>query len=265
MKFRKITENLFRFVIYSTRLEGDLHSLIKSKVSLSDRQKRIIARELLLGLKDIHDKGYVHSDIKLENILYRYDEDTDEYHIQISDLGLTTKQSESHDLHGTPCMFSPALFRGNLPLLRKFDIRSPDIDEVLAIRCSSLARVYALNSEDNATYHYNTPADDLWATGITLYWLCFNDYPVPYQELFEQRSETYPWLKMLLTAPRPTATLDVILETLGETPLVELDPEKNPSFLPCFGNANQLPAEVSPLPVIELQNLETINAALKPT
>lgn len=261
---RKITENLFRFVIYSTRLKGNLYSLIKSKVSLSDRQKHIIARELLLGLKDIHDKGYVHSDIKLENILYCYDEDTDEYHIQISDLGLA-RQFKHHDLRGTPCMFSPALFKGNRSLRQRFDIRSPDIDEASAIRCSHLARVYsdALSSEDNPTYYYNTAADDLWAAGITLYSLFFNDYPAPNQELFEQRFETHPWLRMLLTGPRPTATLDVILETLGETPLVELGPAPSRSFLPCFDNAQQVSAEISPPPV-EVAKLENANTDLKP-
>jgi serine/threonine protein kinase len=75
--------------ILMDRMQGSL-----SKVrNISIGHQKDILRQVLNGLAHIHRRGYIHRDIKPDNVLYKLDR-SNRYHIKISDFGLARKVSE---------------------------------------------------------------------------------------------------------------------------------------------------------------------------
>ena len=48
---------------------SDLETLLKSKLKLNERQVRYLYRQVLLGMRELCQKGVIHRDIKNANIL----------------------------------------------------------------------------------------------------------------------------------------------------------------------------------------------------
>lgn len=98
---------------------GNLTSFIKrNNGKLSDSIIKDFTRMILQGLVSIHSHGYVHCDLKPDNLLLfpRYDEETWNcaYELKISDFGLSIKAGEDSDCWeidspfvGTPIYMSP--------------------------------------------------------------------------------------------------------------------------------------------------------------
>ncbi|KAJ0240272.1 Protein kinase domain-containing protein [Hirschfeldia incana] len=108
--------------VYSMSMEyaagGNLTSLIKEK-SLTDTMIREFTRMILQGLVSVHDHGYVHCDLKPDNLLVFPRDDNDVgYELKISDFGLVTQvgvesvfwQCDSPYM-GTPLYMSPESVR----------------------------------------------------------------------------------------------------------------------------------------------------------
>ncbi|XP_042486997.1 mitogen-activated protein kinase kinase kinase 20-like [Macadamia integrifolia] len=95
------------FLEYASR--GTLAGLIKeSGGALLESDVRRYTRSILTGLRCIHEKGFVHCDIKLQNILiYSSPDGTDD--VKIADFGLAKKAEEVEklNLRGTPLYMSP--------------------------------------------------------------------------------------------------------------------------------------------------------------
>ncbi|GAB2282622.1 hypothetical protein Dimus_017161 [Dionaea muscipula] len=96
--------------------KGNLADQLKSSCSVgggfSDAQVRAYTRMLLRGLCSIHENGFVHCDIKLQNILLFEDGAA-----KIADFGLArrAKQEKNSDgfvLRGTPLYMSPEVVNG---------------------------------------------------------------------------------------------------------------------------------------------------------
>eukprot|EP00058_Branchiostoma_floridae_P009606 XP_002595094.1 hypothetical protein BRAFLDRAFT_90204 [Branchiostoma floridae] len=67
-----------------------------------------LASQLCLGLKAIHEKGYMHRDLKLENVLV-----TEEGVVKIADMGLAKRLDEvTGTMVGTPLYAAPEVFNG---------------------------------------------------------------------------------------------------------------------------------------------------------
>ncbi|XP_010926984.1 mitogen-activated protein kinase kinase kinase 20-like [Elaeis guineensis] len=86
---------------------GTLSDLVRrSGGSFPETTVRRFTRSLLEGLRSIHAEGYVHCDIKLQNILVQSDGD-----VRIADFGLAKKTGDKVDdcprLRGTPIYMSP--------------------------------------------------------------------------------------------------------------------------------------------------------------
>ncbi|KAK1258897.1 Mitogen-activated protein kinase kinase kinase NPK1 [Acorus gramineus] len=94
------------FLEYASR--GSLHDLIRSDgAPLQESVARRYARSVLLGLRHVHDKGFVHCDVKLRNVLVFND---DRQQVKIADFGLAKRASTKADcgkFRGTPLYMAP--------------------------------------------------------------------------------------------------------------------------------------------------------------
>jgi serine/threonine protein kinase len=86
-----------------------LHKNPKTKNNLSLDFKNKMAKQLISTMAYIHSRGYVHRDLKTQNILL--DQNLD---MKMCDFGLTKLKSElntgSGQFAGTPCYMAPELF-----------------------------------------------------------------------------------------------------------------------------------------------------------
>ena len=86
-----------------------LHKNPKTKNNLSLEFKNKITKQLICTMAYIHSRGYVHRDLKTQNILL--DKNLD---MKLCDFGLTKLKSElnsgSGQFAGTPCYMAPELF-----------------------------------------------------------------------------------------------------------------------------------------------------------
>ncbi|XP_047322049.1 mitogen-activated protein kinase kinase kinase 20-like [Impatiens glandulifera] len=94
---------------------------------LSEWEVRNYVKGVLLGLKDIHKQGFVHCDIKPDNILL-----VDGYVPKICDFGLAIKMGLVSHLRGTPAYFAPETI--------KYRIYTASAD-IWALGCSVLEMV----------------------------------------------------------------------------------------------------------------------------
>ncbi|XP_033114613.1 calcium/calmodulin-dependent protein kinase type 1D-like [Anneissia japonica] len=90
---------------------GELFDRIIERGSYTEKDASFAIRQILEGIKFVHDLGIVHRDLKPENLLY-YSADEDAK-IMISDFGLS-KMEESGDMStacGTPGYVAPEVLR----------------------------------------------------------------------------------------------------------------------------------------------------------
>ncbi|KAK6923047.1 Protein kinase domain [Dillenia turbinata] len=91
---------------------GSLADKVKVSGRLPESDVRRYARSILKGLYYIHEKGFVHCDIKLQNILLFSDGQNDV--VKIADFGLATRRRETSacQMRGTPLYMSPEILCG---------------------------------------------------------------------------------------------------------------------------------------------------------
>ncbi|CAH8344241.1 unnamed protein product [Eruca vesicaria subsp. sativa] len=94
--------------VYNLFLEyasgGNLRDMIKkSGEGLPEFEVRRFTRSIVKGLCHVHENGFVHCDVKLENVLVFGDGD-----VKISDFGLAKRRSGTVDeIRGTPLYMAP--------------------------------------------------------------------------------------------------------------------------------------------------------------
>ena len=83
-------ENYFYLVM--ELMEGNLFDKVAQGITESNAA--YIAREIVLGLMELHEQGVIHRDIKLENILYKNTTLEDQHHLKvvIADLGVSVEE-----------------------------------------------------------------------------------------------------------------------------------------------------------------------------
>ncbi|KAJ3202421.1 Serine/threonine kinase [Dinochytrium kinnereticum] len=112
------------------------------KYGISPEEINFCGREVILGLKFLHQKQLVHRDVKIENILITHKlgangETRELDQVKLADFGLACEKNRASGVCGTPAYMSPEV-----------------LEKGQAV-----------------------PASDFWSLGITLIWLQQKDYP----------------------------------------------------------------------------------------
>jgi len=120
------------YLIFEWMPQGSLGRYMSSP-TFNPTEKTKIARDVAAGIKDLHDRGVLHRDLKFGNILIDQNG-----HAHLSDFGLACRVGDTARVKsqvGSPCYLSPALCTAN-------------------------------HSE---TFKGSTETDDIWSFGILLY------------------------------------------------------------------------------------------------
>ncbi|XP_072565341.1 serine/threonine-protein kinase PLK3-like [Paramormyrops kingsleyae] len=84
-----------------------LVNIIEARGTLTNPEVRYYMHQLISGLKYIHEKGYIHRDIKLDNLLIN-----DNMELKIGDFGSATELKPGiRDLCGTPFYRAPEVWK----------------------------------------------------------------------------------------------------------------------------------------------------------
>jgi serine/threonine protein kinase len=94
----------------------DLFELVQSKGEFSYKKAKTVVHQLSCAINELHAQGFIHNDIKLENILYF--EVLDRVHI--CDYGLCKRENTTSVRDGTLDYFSPEKIRHH-KYARSFD------------------------------------------------------------------------------------------------------------------------------------------------
>jgi serine/threonine protein kinase len=106
-------------------LLGNLAALPQGVGSYTEAESRIILEQLLLTLHYIHDKGIIHRDFKIDNVLVMSEErglnGERELYVKVADFGFSTHNYHyeeapslsnlEQDLCGTPSYMAPEILR----------------------------------------------------------------------------------------------------------------------------------------------------------
>ena len=197
---KKLRNNIFCTKIYDT-FQTDTHILIvmeficadlldfiRKREKLDEKKAKIIFKQIVLGLKNMHKNNIVHRDIKLDNLLLDLTNT-----IKICDFGVSkiihSENEIMQDHCGTPAYIAPEVF------------------------------------EDLGYYGYGC---DIWSLGVTLYYMLEGEQPFKGRSIEELKknicSKNYQNIeliskeaedlldKMLTLNPEERITLDEILK-----------------------------------------------------
>lgn len=132
------------YLVFELFSGGNLKDYVKKNGVFTERRASYIIRELLEGIKYIHDLNIMHRDIKPDNILFRSENIYEPSQIVLADFGLATFINVSEYIYlrcGTPGFIAPEIFSAISP-----------------------------------TDHYSSICD-LYSVGVTLFYMLFNSLP----------------------------------------------------------------------------------------
>ncbi|KAK5815304.1 kinase-like domain-containing protein [Linnemannia elongata] len=100
LRIRQVfNEEKFYYVVTELAPDGELFDQIIDKQKFTESEARHIFRQVLYGVKYLHDRGVVHRDLKPENILVM---DKEKMTVKVSDFGLA-KMIGDQEFHNTVC------------------------------------------------------------------------------------------------------------------------------------------------------------------
>ncbi|KAI9594462.1 kinase-like domain-containing protein [Syncephalis fuscata] len=145
---------------------GDLRRYLKSYAPLSELEAKDIFRQILEGIKFLHDKNIIHRDIKPSNILLLNNSKYPK--VIISDFGIAhtlSFSSTAFDHCGTIAYMAPEVLLGS-------DMQNPLLEDT---KCDAMF-LHQLASAPLDVNKYGKPAD-MWSLGITLHMMLSGKHP----------------------------------------------------------------------------------------
>ena len=140
------TKNSY-YLIFELFSGGNLREYVKEKGVFTESQASFVLKNILEGVKYLHNKNIMHRDIKPDNILFRTSNIfSDNNQIVLADFGLATSNDVPQYLYpkcGTPGFVAP--------------------------------EIYAVT---HFTDHYGLNCD-LYSIGVTLYFMLTGNFPYP--------------------------------------------------------------------------------------
>ena len=151
---KQIAVQHYLCVVMELMRGGDLYDVITLKKKLNEEQAAYFAKQIAMGLFDIHARGVAHRDLKPENILFQlpFQEETQLNTVKITDFGFAKEQIKG--------------------------LTSP----VYTLYYVSPELLFATNSDLKSKH--NTSYDsrcDLWSLGVIVY-IMLMGYPPFYPE-----------------------------------------------------------------------------------
>ncbi|KAA6400111.1 MAG: putative protein kinase [Streblomastix strix] len=109
------------------------------QIPLPSYTLRALMKQILEGIHIIHSEGFIHRDIKCDNILIHCPQGTGRVYVKISDFGFTKKEDLNNEqlyYRGTICYMAPEYFKKPRIITKKTDIYSVGITFYNIITCS---------------------------------------------------------------------------------------------------------------------------------
>lgn len=99
--FGGVTPGIYIIVVMDYKNGGDLHEQVADGLFLSRPEKEVarVFKQIAQNLLRIHEQGYVHGDVKLENILCEISEDDGELTVCLADFESLHKVEATPSLH----------------------------------------------------------------------------------------------------------------------------------------------------------------------
>jgi len=127
--------------------QGDLLTYLHTRLQLIESEAFVLFRQLIEAIETAHNQGYVHRDIKLENLLLCEDGT-----LKIADWGLACKWTKDSKLQGS--------------LFHYFSFDTPDLQ---FIQTDFPGSIYYASPEVILREPYLGPEIDVWSIGVTLF------------------------------------------------------------------------------------------------
>ena len=111
------------YLVYDYCEQGDLFNMVATTGKFSDKLARYYFHQILSALEHVHSKGFVHLDIKLENVLLN-----DDLNALLADFNLSDRKEGKFGtgkltgLVGTPGYMAPEILQGRSYSGEKVDI-----------------------------------------------------------------------------------------------------------------------------------------------
>ncbi|XP_048857690.1 serine/threonine-protein kinase PLK3-like isoform X2 [Brienomyrus brachyistius] len=100
-------DDKFMYIFMELCSGQTLGDILKARGTLTEPEVRYYINQLISGLTYIHRQGYVHRDIKLENLFIN-----DQMELKIGDFGLAVKlKPREKEVCGTPVYMAPEVWK----------------------------------------------------------------------------------------------------------------------------------------------------------
>mmetsp|Transcript_24193 Transcript_24193/g.82595 ORF Transcript_24193/g.82595 Transcript_24193/m.82595 type:complete len:371 (+) Transcript_24193:173-1285(+) len=131
---------------------GELLDAVIAKGTYNEADARRIFKQLISGLKYLHNNGVVHRDLKLENLLLKKQNDISQ--VKIADFGLAKKAAESAmaTICGTPQYVAPEMISGEPQLTYSSKVDMWSCGVILYILLGGYPPFYDENENEAALY-----------------------------------------------------------------------------------------------------------------
>jgi len=187
--------------IYSLKADCNFRDYLNAfRTELLPIEKEEIVLHLLKAIKVLHDKGYVHQDIKPENILVF----SEEGYLALTDFGNHQKIGEKVRLFGTPAYDSPEIAYWISEKEKQVD--RPFLAYEYLEKYLADTKKYNIDREAREQFQFSHPANDMWALGVTIFEIFYGRLPTLEDR---DRIKVDPLLKGLLAPDwRDRLTID---------------------------------------------------------